>query len=324
MSFISRQPDNNYFSQLFSSSSIVPLIMQHISFDELNGFINSSHQLTSPASINGPTIDCDQYDTMNKHHSITLESIRDELRLLSNRLARVEQSTSPRTFIPHDSRPASTRSFRVENSEALWAERLQADEEIKRLKLELAIARAQINNNQSTLHSVRPLSSISPPPPIINNEIIQTTSSSTGQLQFSSTSPSAFKPVQQPVSDDTYIHNSKIATSTNITTPNIIRPPSLSIPPTPPLLPATSMKIPSLTSTQFMMNVNNTLPTFTGAVDERPVKFITEFEIRAASLVGHDDIVLLHTVQQSLCEGALIWFSPVSYTHLTLPTNREV
>ncbi|CAF3404516.1 unnamed protein product [Rotaria socialis] len=57
------------------------------------------------------------------------------------------------------------------------------------------------------------------------------------------------------------------------------------------------------------MNINNILPNFKGLAEERPVQFLTEFEIRAVSLVGKNDTLLLQTVQQALSEGALIWFS---------------
>ncbi|CAF2059989.1 unnamed protein product [Rotaria magnacalcarata] len=56
------------------------------------------------------------------------------------------------------------------------------------------------------------------------------------------------------------------------------------------------------------MNINNLLPTFKGTAEERPVQFLTKFEIRASTFVGQNDILLLHTIQQVLSERALIWF----------------
>ncbi|CAF4908801.1 unnamed protein product, partial [Rotaria magnacalcarata] len=55
----------------------------------------------------------------------------------------------------NDSRPASSRSIQIENSTDLRSANLQAQEEISRLKLELAIARSQSNNNQSPSHHHR-------------------------------------------------------------------------------------------------------------------------------------------------------------------------
>ncbi|CAF2051368.1 unnamed protein product, partial [Rotaria magnacalcarata] len=58
------------------------------------------------------------------------------------RLSRVEQSRSTRTISNTDSRPAASRSVPIENSSTTLSERFQAQQEINRLKLELAIARS--------------------------------------------------------------------------------------------------------------------------------------------------------------------------------------
>ncbi|CAF4632789.1 unnamed protein product, partial [Rotaria socialis] len=81
------------------------------------------------------------------------------------------------------------------------------------------------------------------------------------------------------------------------------------IPITIPTFSSPSLNYPPLVSTPFTMNINNILPNFKGLAEERPVQFLTEFEIRAVSLVGKNDTLLLQTVQQALSEGALIWFS---------------
>jgi hypothetical protein len=56
------------------------------------------------------------------------------------------------------------------------------------------------------------------------------------------------------------------------------------------------------------MTISNNLPTFKGLANERPIQFLNDFELRASALVGNDDTALLKMIQQSLSEGALIWF----------------
>ncbi|CAF4254953.1 unnamed protein product, partial [Rotaria magnacalcarata] len=73
-------------------------------------------------------------------------------------------------------------------------------------------------------------------------------------------------------------------------------------------LQATSLATNTLASTSFMpftMSLAHNLPTFSGKECEMPTKFITEFELRATSLVGYNDDYLLRAVQQSLSETAL-------------------
>ncbi|CAF1632204.1 unnamed protein product, partial [Adineta steineri] len=58
----------------------------------------------------------------------------------------------------------------------------------------------------------------------------------------------------------------------------------------------------------FTMTLNNTLPNFSGKETELPIKFITEFEVRASGLVGYNDDYLLRAVQQTLPDSAFTWF----------------
>ncbi|CAF1293166.1 unnamed protein product [Rotaria magnacalcarata] len=104
-----------------------------------------------------PTIDSSKTNyairnTTNDFQGIILEKIDDKLQIFSDCLARIERSKSTRTFINNDSRPASNRSVQIENSTAICSTNLQAQEEISRLKLALAIAPSQSNNNQSPSH----------------------------------------------------------------------------------------------------------------------------------------------------------------------------
>ncbi|CAF4781674.1 unnamed protein product [Rotaria socialis] len=102
-----------------------------------------------------------------------------------------------------------SHSVEIENSAILWSQRLQAQEEINRLKSELAIVRSQINNNQSTSHSTQPL-------PLMSTQ---------------SMNNHFFKLIQNLVSDN-HAHSSQVRTVTNIITPNAIRSSPLLIPPT--------------------------------------------------------------------------------------------
>jgi hypothetical protein len=66
---------------------------------------------------------------------------------------------------------------------------------------------------------------------------------------------------------------------------------------------------PSTSIMPFTMSLTNTLPNFSGKETEMPIKFITEFEIRASGLVGYNDDYLLRAVQQALSDSALTWFA---------------
>lgn len=318
VSSVSRQPVNHYSAQLltlnFESKSIPspsqlisPPSMERCSFEEMDNLIRSSHHSATPTIIDSSTTDHAIRNTTDKSHDIKFGSIQNQLQIVSDRLARVEQSRSTRELINTNSRPASSISVQIENSTTIWSERLQAQEEINRLKLELAIARSQINNNQSTSHLTQsfPLMSTQSSN---NHSLIPPTHVLTDQLPRIYSRSSAFKPIQTLVSDN-YIHSSQVRTPTNIITPNVIQSSPLPIPLLMPTSSSPSLHIPSLVSTPFTMNINNMLPNFKGSAEERPVQFLTEFELRAVMLVGNNDTLLLHTVQQTLSEGALIWFS---------------
>jgi len=68
------------------------------------------------------------------------------------------------------------------------------------------------------------------------------------------------------------------------------------------------------------MALNNNLPTFKGLTHQRPIQFINDFEIRAFALVGNNHSLLLHTVQQVLSDGALIWFGQLQKSSDRLTT----
>ncbi|CAF4485072.1 unnamed protein product [Rotaria socialis] len=204
--------------------------MERCSFEEMNELIRSSSHSATPAVIDCSKTDHAIRNTMNKCHESTLDNIRDQFHIFSDRLAHVEQSKFTQTFINNDSRPAPSRSVQIENSTAMWSENLQAQEEISRLKLELAIVRSQINNNQSTSHSIQPL-------PLMSTQtlnyysLIPPTHVLTNQLPHSHRRSSTSKPIQNLVSDD-HINSSQVRKPTEIITPNVIRSSRLLILPT--------------------------------------------------------------------------------------------
>lgn len=67
----------------------------------------------------------------------------------------------------------------------------------------------------------------------------------------------------------------------------------------------------STAAMSFTLPLSNTFPTFSGKEYEMPTKFITEFEIRASSLVGKQDDQLLRAVRHCLTDIALTWFAQI-------------
>ncbi|CAF3388251.1 unnamed protein product [Rotaria socialis] len=110
---------------------------------------SSSHSVTL-AVIDSSKTGQAVRNTTNDSQDIILKKIEDKFQIVFDRVGRVERSKSTRTLINNDSRPASTRSIQIKNSAAIFSANLQGQEEISRLKLELAIARSQSNNNQSS------------------------------------------------------------------------------------------------------------------------------------------------------------------------------
>ncbi|CAF5221187.1 unnamed protein product, partial [Rotaria magnacalcarata] len=166
VSSVSRQPVNYYSAQLITlnlqstsipspSQLLSPSSMEHCSFEEMDELIRSSSHSVTPAVIDSSKTDQAVRNTTNDSPDIILKKIEDKFQIVFDRLARVERSKSTRTFMNNDSRPASSRSIQIENSTDLRSANLQAQEEISRLKLELAIARSQSNNNQSPSHHHR-------------------------------------------------------------------------------------------------------------------------------------------------------------------------
>ncbi|CAF1032106.1 unnamed protein product [Rotaria magnacalcarata] len=105
---------------------------------------------------------------------------------------------------------------------------LQAQEEISRLKLEIAIVRSQINNNQSASHSIQPLPLMSAQS-LNYYSLIPPTHVLTNQLPHTHRRSSASEPIKNLMSDN-HIHSSQVRKPTEIITPNVIRSSRLLVP----------------------------------------------------------------------------------------------
>ncbi|CAF2147697.1 unnamed protein product [Rotaria magnacalcarata] len=113
--------------------------MERCSFDEIDNLIRSSHHSATPTITDSLIVDDATRNITDKSQNIRFDNIRDQLKIFSERLSRVEQSRSTRTISNTDSRPAASRSVPIENSSTTLSERFQAQQEINRPKLELAI-----------------------------------------------------------------------------------------------------------------------------------------------------------------------------------------
>ena len=52
--------------------------------------------------------------------------------------------------------------------------------------------------------------------------------------------------------------------------------------------------------------------------------YLTRRTLLAGAAVLAGDAALAQSAPPARVKGPLVWLDPVSYTHLTLPTNREV
>ncbi|CAF3029856.1 unnamed protein product [Rotaria socialis] len=253
--------------------------MEHPSFDKMDDFTQAFRQSTTPTNVALSKIDYINQDKVEKRRHITLESIQDQLESMNDRLVHIEETVISRKSTNMNSRPSS-RSVRIENSTNFLPEYIQAQEEKNRRKIELALARSQMNNNESISYPNQSLS------------LVPTQS-----------------PIHMKAEQFSYPQNqSSVSMPTNIMTPNVIRAPPRPTSSTVQIPPLSSLDISSLSTLPYTMHPNNNLPKFKGSADERPVGFLSEFEIRTATLVGKNDTLLLHAVQQALFGSALTWF----------------
>ncbi len=275
-----------------------------------------------------------------------LGEMASQLRSISHHLAQstsVRAGATHSTSINIESRPSSSQSIRSDPPLDTLSERfLRAEAEYHRLKLELAACSPVNNNNLLIPCSIsRPSSSSTLPYASVLSPLSTShpTHLPTAPESFCGKSPSAFQSISKSISpplsittpqfiiqpnptpspvgvnhptivSSTLLTNSTgvspiITTSTPVTITHHDAVPT-PLPPFTPLLPAVPSN--SVLSPAFMMTLNNNLPTFKGLAHERPIKFITDFEIRASALVGNNDSLLLQTVQQALSDAALIWF----------------
>jgi hypothetical protein len=224
---------------------------------------------------------------------MVIDDLQKQMRVLSDRLDQVSPIPSCTPLVRSvpvliDSRPSSTQSIRYEQpSDKLSEEFLRAEVQYLRLKSALELRSRTTNNNRQVHNSTNPplQSSGEPCQSIPSSSLPFHSTTTTNNLLTSPTHPSssAFEPINKASSP----------MSTTTTPPVVVQP----------LVSRHSMLTPNVT-----MTINNNLPTFKGLAHERPIQFINDFEIRASALVGNNDSSLLQTIQQSLSDGALIWF----------------
>ncbi|CAM4842001.1 unnamed protein product [Rotaria magnacalcarata] len=110
--------------------------MERCSFDEIDNLIRSSHHSATRAITDSLIVDDATRNITDKSQNIRFDNIRDQLKIFSERLPRVEQSRSTRTISNTDSRPAASRSVQIKSSSIIWSERFQVQEGIYHLKLD--------------------------------------------------------------------------------------------------------------------------------------------------------------------------------------------
>ena len=234
----------------------------------------------------------------------------------------------------------------------------RAEAEIRRLHFELA-ARPTINNNNiSSSHPIQqspvPASILSPQFSSSYPMPCEPLHSSITSQPFSSSPSSAFQPITKLISPSLPIVTSSVTGDFNalsspiiisnsasippVLPPNVISAPPIVSTPAPitfhssdaispfikPSIPTLLTPLPNSTpSSNFTMTLNNNLPTFKGLAHERPIQFLTDFEIRASALVGNNDALLLQTVQQVLSDSALTWLGQLQRTPDRITTWSE-
>jgi hypothetical protein len=221
-----------------------------------------------------------------------IDDLQKQIRVLSDRLDQVTSLPTPlvQSVSAHiETRPSSTQSIHYEQpSDMLSEEFLRAEVQYLRLKSALELRSRTNNNNRPVHHSINPplQSSGEPCQSIPSSLSLPFHSTTTNNLSTSPAYPSssAFEPINKTSS----------TISTSATPPVIVQP----------LIPR-----PSIPTSNVTMTINNNLPTFKGLANERLIQFINDFELRASALVGNTDSSLLQTIQQSLSDGALIWFA---------------
>ncbi|CAF4896322.1 unnamed protein product [Rotaria socialis] len=72
--------------------------MEHCYFDEIDDLIPSSCHSATPVITDSSKVDYTTRNTTDKSQNIRFDNIRDQLKIFSAHLARVEQSRSTRTI----------------------------------------------------------------------------------------------------------------------------------------------------------------------------------------------------------------------------------
>ncbi|CAF5175175.1 unnamed protein product, partial [Rotaria magnacalcarata] len=246
----------------------------------------------------------DNETKVNKSLLSILQDMRGEMRLISDRLTHVERSRVSQKSINVESKVRSTYSHAFERSTSNLSQRSPIQTELDRTY-------SPYNNNQLKLHGDQSLSTthVAIPPALLSSHHEST---------------SAFHPIYKPVSENC-VHIKNISPPATMTTSNVIQRSSPIITPlaTEPINASSIPLSVAKTPTPFIMSLNNIFPSFEGTAEERPVQFLTEFEIRASTIVGQNDNFLLQTVQQALSEAALIWFGQMQRSSDRVHTWEE-
>ena len=268
-----------------------------------------------------------------------LDNMQAQISSIADHLHNITTSKTPivrSTPINVDSRPSSSHSIRVvPSSDALTEHFLHVEAEYHRLQLELN-ARSHPNDHHLPLSSPILSRTTDATIPLLNHstKLLSPPSPCSCQLSSafqpiikSSTPPSSiasspFSVQANSSSSPVVINNSAANASTLLPKFSNYVPSQISNSPHPVfnspdvLLPQSSMPVSSflpvpfnsISTPAFTMNLTNNFPTFKGTTNDKPIKFIKDFEFRVPSHIRNNDNLLLETVQQVLSDGALTWF----------------
>ena len=230
---------------------------------------------------------------------------------ISTIMNRLDHFTIPKTptnqIAQTDSRPSSSHSIVDTPSDALTKRFLQVEAEYHQLKHEL---NARFFSNQpSDVHL--------PPSPSCHYQLSSAFQPITTVTSVPLPTTTSHLPIQtNSCSSPAVINNSATNPSnilskfSNYVPPHIINSAQASLNPANVFPPHSSMPIQPLLSVPLnsISSPANNFPTFKGMANDKPIKFIKDFEFRVRSYIRNNDVLLLETVQQVLLDGALAWF----------------
>ena len=246
-----------------------------------------------------------------------LENMQTQISTIMNRLDHFTIPKTPTNQTAHihvGSRPSSSHSIvDTPSSDTLTKRFLQVEVEYHQLKRELN-ARSFPNHPPNVHLSPSPSchyqsSSAFQPITKVTSVPLPTTTSHLPVQSNQCSSPA--------VLNNSATNPSKILSKlSNYVPPHIINSAQASLKPidvfpshsSMPVQPLLSVPFNSISSPAFTMSLANNFPTFKGMANDKPIKFIKDFEFRVPSYIRNNDVLLLETVQQVLLDGALTWF----------------